>query len=362
MHNLAVGRSDTMPDINILPVKDRVTPRVVERNKTCLVNISVIARDTLKTLVVKSIPLTPQNYKEQFEKSAKSMERGHILESLPEYSGDDDISCNVNPVSLEKERVLSEMAEETRKVMTEVAGIIESLKDRSIKHNKNLDDEVKKIEDIDANNNIMEVKKLLIGELQKIKQDNTSLKQQLDNTTKDLEENKDKLEEFKKIAVMDPLTHIPNRRALDLKLLNEISRITRYGGSLSIVFIDLDHFKNINDSYGHSVGDEVLIAFASLLQSHLRDTDYAGRYGGEEFVILLPGTDREGARILAERIRSEIKKKTFMDKKKSICLKVTASFGITEHRDGDDGKIILERADSALYKAKETGRDRIEDI
>lgn len=351
-----------MPDVNISPVKDKTIPFVAKQNKTYLVDISVIARDALKSLVVKNIPLTPQNYKEQFAKSAKIMGMDAVLEFLPEYSGCDETPRNANLVPLEKERLFSEMAEETRKVMNEVAEIVESLKERSVKQNRNLDDEVKKIENIDAHNTIMEVKQLLIGELQKIKEDNTSLKQQLDKTTKDLEEKKEKIEEFKKIAVIDPLTHIPNRRALDTRLANEISRIKRYKGVLSVVFIDIDHFKNINDSYGHVVGDEVLIAFASLLQNYLRDTDYAGRYGGEEFVIVLPGTDRKGARVVAERIRGEMKEKVFVDKKKSVCLKVTASFGITEYKDGDDGNIILERADSALYKAKETGRDRIEDM
>ncbi|MBI5681580.1 MAG: diguanylate cyclase [Deltaproteobacteria bacterium] len=351
--------SDTMPDIKMKPVKDRVAGQ----DKTPLVhNVSIIARDTLKSLVLKNIPITPQNYKEQFEQSAKNLGMSALLELLPECSNPDDVGYDESAISIEKEKALSEMAEEAKKVMDEVMGVIESLKDRSIKQNKSLDDDVKKIERIDTNNAVMEVKKILIGELQKIQEDNTSLKRQLDETTKDLEDKKERLDKVNKMAVTDPLTQIPNRRSLDLRLIHEINRVKRYGGSLSIVFIDLDHFKKINDTYGHSVGDEVLIAFASLLQNHLRETDYAGRYGGEEFTIILPGTDRKGARIVAERIRIEMKEKAFMDKKKSICLKVTASFGITEYKDGDDGKTILERADSALYQAKETGRDRIEDI
>lgn len=157
------------------------------------------------------------------------------------------------------------------------------------------------------------------------------------------------------ISLTDPLTGVGNRRLLEESLAKEISRVERGGGTLCTVMADLDHFKNINDRYGHDSGDQVLMAFGALLRQHTRPTDIVTRYGGEEFVLLLPHTDLEHALAAAERIRTAL----------AGCLieplrnPVTASFGVAEIASGEQGDALLRRADMALYQAKHSGRNRV---
>jgi diguanylate cyclase (GGDEF)-like protein len=158
-------------------------------------------------------------------------------------------------------------------------------------------------------------------------------------------------------ALVDGLTGLANRRASADALQAELARARRLGTPLSVVFIDLDGFKDVNDARGHAVGDEVLRAFADVLRETLRDSDIAGRWGGEEFVLLLPGADEDGAAQLAERIRTELSSRAIPS---APGLRVTASFGVAEHRSESDTEQLVAAADEALYRAKRAGKDRIE--
>jgi diguanylate cyclase (GGDEF)-like protein/PAS domain S-box-containing protein len=161
--------------------------------------------------------------------------------------------------------------------------------------------------------------------------------------------------EVRRLALTDPLTGVGNRRRLDEALRTEISRMHRYDGRLSAVMTDLDHFKRINDRHGHQVGDQVLQKFARLLQSHCRDIDLVARFGGEEFVILMPEVGLDEARACAERMRATLAQATIPP----LAEPVTASFGVAELAPGEDGEALLRRADEALYAGKAAGRDRV---
>lgn len=158
---------------------------------------------------------------------------------------------------------------------------------------------------------------------------------------------------------IDGLTGLGNRAKLDDELEKQIKMRDRARGRLSIIIGDLDHFKGINDTYGHACGDNVLEAFGSILSASIRAQDTACRYGGEEFVLILPGTSAEEAVALAERIRTETSGLTFEDHPE---LSVTASFGVSdtpEPPNVDTATGWLEAADRALYAAKKAGRDRV---
>lgn len=163
--------------------------------------------------------------------------------------------------------------------------------------------------------------------------------------------------ELVQLATIDPLTSIPNRRKFDEALQYELSRDSRYNHALSIIFCDLDNFKKINDEHGHKVGDDALREFASLISSHTRNTDIFARWGGEEFVLLLPETDINTAVNIAEKLRIETENYRF-----SYIGNITASFGVTEFAQGDNEITFIKRADVALYRSKENGRNRIEVI
>jgi diguanylate cyclase (GGDEF)-like protein len=177
-------------------------------------------------------------------------------------------------------------------------------------------------------------------------------KAQLQAAYEQLKQNEIKIRE---LMLTDPLTGIANRRYLDQRLEHEIQRSLRYGTSFSIIMTDLDHFKQINDKYGHNTGDAVLVQFAKVLNANVRSSDFVARYGGEEFVILLPDTDNKGAVELAERIRQDTAQQTFQDVRQPV----TASFGVTTVMRAQDGVEVLKKADEALYSSKEQGRNRV---
>jgi diguanylate cyclase (GGDEF)-like protein len=157
-----------------------------------------------------------------------------------------------------------------------------------------------------------------------------------------------------RMAKTDSLTEINNRRKgwEDLEL--EISRAKRYHRPLSVMLFDIDWFKEINDTHGHLVGDEVLRLIANQVQNNLRAQDIFVRWGGEEFVIISSDTNHKNAIQLAERLRKAIQSYTFLDK---ICL--TASFGVTEYQENDLPKDLIQRADEKMYAAKLAGRNRV---
>ena len=163
-------------------------------------------------------------------------------------------------------------------------------------------------------------------------------------------------ETISRLARTDELTGLHNRRSFNDFFSLALSAVRRHGHPLSLISIDLDYFKTVNDTLGHSVGDLVLKEFASLMQEMVRAEDFTARWGGEEFIILLPHTACEAAAALAERIRV-----AFEQNKSGIAssLALTASFGVAQLLDGEQEDDLIRRADNALYRAKHDGRNRV---
>lgn len=180
----------------------------------------------------------------------------------------------------------------------------------------------------------------------------------LENLTRELER-KNKI--LDNLANVDGLTGVYNHRYFQTALEQEVSRAMRNGTHLSILFIDIDHFKKFNDTYGHQVGDFVLVEFAKTIRANIRQYDILARYGGEEFVVILPETNSEEALAVAEKLRSIIEKTMFRDSREEY--HVTASFGQACSRPGVEDDFsrdtLVSRADEALYEAKEKGRNRV---
>jgi len=167
---------------------------------------------------------------------------------------------------------------------------------------------------------------------------------------------------LKELAATDPLTGLANRRTLMTELEREFRRCQRSGSLLSLVMVDLDHFKRVNDTYGHQNGDRVLVALADSLKTHLRPYDLASRFGGEEFALVLPETGPEGTLRIAERIRTSVAGLKFDGALEG--LQVTASLGVATCpaatvKDIED---LIRESDDALYLAKKNGRNRIESL
>ncbi|HEY3288374.1 MAG TPA: diguanylate cyclase [Gemmatimonadaceae bacterium] len=162
------------------------------------------------------------------------------------------------------------------------------------------------------------------------------------------------------LAHTDPLTQVLNRRALTVRLASELERARRYDSVLTLLMVDLDHFKNVNDTYGHLVGDEVLREVATLLQNEVRSVDVVARYGGEEFVVVLPETSLVGATTFAERIREHVAATPFAGSLVEP-LHLTASIGVSSYPSATITTVddLFARADEALYRAKADGRNRV---
>jgi len=166
------------------------------------------------------------------------------------------------------------------------------------------------------------------------------------------------IEIIQDMAIRDELTGLFNRRHLMELLDHEKNRSSRGGGLFCLAMLDIDFFKNVNDTYGHQAGDAVLRTVAAVVRKALRTTEICGRYGGEEFLIVLTQTDITGAQICAERLRASIEQTSFPDF--SPDYKVTVSIGLSEYHMREDVEKIISRADDALYRAKKNGRNRVE--
>ncbi|MFO3721320.1 diguanylate cyclase [Pseudomonas sp. HLMP] len=169
---------------------------------------------------------------------------------------------------------------------------------------------------------------------------------------------RDHLEEQRQKALIDPLTGLPNRAAWTERVEREVQAWQEQGGHLSMAILDLDHFKRINDSYGHLAGDKVLKIVADQLRKRLRGQDFIARFGGEEFVLLLPQTSLADGGEMAEALRAAVEACPFHFKGQRVV--ITTSIGLSAFRSGERGDQVLKRADAALYRAKELGRNRVE--
>ncbi|HFD33360.1 MAG TPA: GGDEF domain-containing protein [Gammaproteobacteria bacterium] len=177
-------------------------------------------------------------------------------------------------------------------------------------------------------------------------------KEELEHAYKRLQNNEIKIRE---LMLTDALTGLPNRRFLDERLNDEIQRLKRYGNQLSLILTDLDFFKNINDSYGHNKGDEILVEFSKILKQDLRPTDFSARFGGEEFLVILPETSIQAAEVIAERIRKQMKS----IRVEGVTENISASFGVTNVAANETATEAFIRVDKALYQSKKMGRNTV---
>ncbi|MDH5785712.1 MAG: diguanylate cyclase [Chromatiales bacterium] len=192
--------------------------------------------------------------------------------------------------------------------------------------------------------------------LQQAEQQVRELSEKLEKVQGESDRLRKRLHEERSAAMVDPLTGIPNRLAYNERMAQEFARWRRYGAPLTIAVWDVDKFKSVNDTYGHQAGDKVLSIVAKVLQQQIRETDFVARFGGEEFVLLLPETNLENAFVAAENLRQAVERTEFHFRGTRV--PITISCGMSEFSQGDNQERVFERADKALYEAKNGGRNR----
>jgi len=208
------------------------------------------------------------------------------------------------------------------------------------------------------------VRRAMVAQLEQLTEQAGSLRselQQARDRSRSLEDviqrQADELVDVRARAALDPLTGVCNRGTFDKAFQQALKRAQSSGSPLSLVLFDIDHFKSVNDTYGHPAGDAVLIAFSSAICDQVREDDIVGRYGGEEFAVVLPGAGEAVATSVAERVREATARLAFPNPAERV--RVTVSAGVALTRPGDSAKKLLKRADAALYAAKHGGRNQV---
>jgi diguanylate cyclase (GGDEF)-like protein len=231
-------------------------------------------------------------------------------------------------------------------------------------------------ENVSASQSLEEVKDAVVSKLNTIKivihrknsedkkhqelvqQKFVQMQEKLSMFKKEMEKADKKMKRMEKDLILDPLTGAYNRRAYDKRVKEEVERYFRYNTKFSMILFDVDYFKNINDNYGHDIGDRCLAEIIKRVGPLLRESDFLARYGGEEFAVLLPETSAEGAVNVAEKIRKTIEEISFVYKKEKIT--ITVSLGVCEIKEGDSGyDSLFSRLDKAMYEAKDSGRNKV---
>jgi diguanylate cyclase len=189
---------------------------------------------------------------------------------------------------------------------------------------------------------------------------NNKLSSQLADARSEVEDLREALESIRTESQVDPTTTLANRRFFDGALVDSIRHVEKTGENLSLIMVDIDHFKSFNDRFGHLTGDQVLRLVAMSMKQNVKGLDTAARFGGEEFAIILPSCDMRGALSVAEKIREGVMQRELVKRSTGENLgRVTVSLGVATLRRGDQPTDIIERADKALYAAKKTGRNRV---
>jgi diguanylate cyclase (GGDEF)-like protein len=167
-------------------------------------------------------------------------------------------------------------------------------------------------------------------------------------------------EQARKRAVTDELTGVYNRHFLDDEMENQLRKARESGNPLALIMVDLDHFRSINEEYGHEIGDEILLAAVQVFRKHLRESDIVARYGGDEFTFILPHTGIEDGRRIAQGICRDVERLDILEEKRGKIHRVTTSQGLAVYPQcGEVLNTLMKRADEALYRAKELGRNRV---
>ena len=265
-----------------------------------------------------------------------------------------------NQLSITKVPSTTKLLVDVHSSILDLSAMLGSAKSATSEYSKFLHDFTSMIPD---NSNREEIHSIVLGILQetgKMVGKNLELETHLDRASHRVTELGKYMEGTRKEALTDSLTDIPNRRAFDKQIISCMEEAATYKSPLSLLLIDIDHFKEFNDTHGHVTGDQVLRLVAQTLLHNIKGRDMAARYGGEEFAIILPRTLLAGGQIVAELLRRVIENKKLVDRTRDKNFgQITLSIGVAQYHEGEDVISFVKRVDTALYEAKKTGRNRV---
>ena len=327
--------------------------------------VNEIAKKVILKAAERSIPLTPENFHVWFEYllgSNKELKTAidELIASEKYFSQEINERLYTEYIKGDNKDILQEVHKETRKIFQNIFRVTLSTNDLVSDYSDRMEEYSNKLHDVTDLTQMQNFIGDIINDTNNMAESSRQLNQQLEGATSQIQILSKQLEETEKEVLLDALTGLNNRKAFDVKINDLLKKFDAKEGFFSVAMLDIDYFKKFNDQYGHQVGDEVLRFVGSYLRENLKGKDFPSRYGGEEFIVLLPNTKLDKACIVAEQIRKNLSEKRLKIKKTGQSLgNITVSVGVSEIREGDTAISLMERADSALYIAKDSGRDNV---
>jgi diguanylate cyclase len=322
-------------------------------------------RLSLELIGKHGLPTDPLNYCIWYEYASEKNEKLNAaiddhVKNNGSFSGKISQQLYNQYIAGGSETVTALVREGLRKVFSEIVGAIQTTHQHfsaSENHLESINDAiVPNLSEADLEKIVAQIKK----EIKRLESTNGSFKDQLQKSANEIDQLKSKMAQYREEALKDPLTRIDNRRCFEKKLKDAISNASADGSSLCLIIADIDHFKKVNDTHGHLVGDNVLRMVAATIKDSIKGKDMAARIGGEEFSILLPDTPFDGAMKLANDMRLSFERLDLKKKSTGESLgKITLSFGVAKYKTNEATEDFVNRADKALYKSKNTGRNKV---
>ncbi len=260
-----------------------------------------------------------------------------------------------------EKNVVQQASQALQTTMSDIAGVIASSGVAQREYQQRL---IKKSDQISGvGSDSAELKAMvqnLVEDTKRMLADNQKLEHKLNESAIAMQEMRENIQNLKREAMTDSLTGLSNRKAFDIELKHRAGDVMDNGKALSLLMIDIDHFKQFNDTYGHQVGDQVLKLVSNALQGNVKPSEMVARFGGEEFTVILPGSKLRDAEKIAEKLREKIALKDIVNQAKQENMgRLSVSVGVAQLKSGESISLFIERTDRALYKAKELGRNRV---
>ncbi|MDD9901216.1 MAG: GGDEF domain-containing protein [Alphaproteobacteria bacterium] len=321
--------------------------------------IAVQALEKIETLDLKPIPQIYELWFRYFQGDPE------IVRAIDTHTGKiDEVVCHkIYKRFLSdsaRDEAVRKISDEIQQSMSDMMSMLGNVKSATNEYGDTLTDVNKKVKSANSIEDLGQIVSSIVQDTKKMLQKNQELELQLVNSSQQVTELRKNLDTVKKEAMTDGLTGLHNRKAFDKHIRDCVEDSTTSKDPLSLLMLDIDHFKTFNDTYGHQIGDQVLRLVAHTLVDGIKGRDIAARYGGEEFSIILPNTPASAAMKVAEMLRKNIENKDVVNKANQQHLgQITLSIGVAEFKPGESASDFIARADQALYTAKHEGRNRV---